>query len=138
MKVGAPFLAVLIAKVTSACCALAPCDRLSILVGHVSTSKGAAISGAKIAAYGHNTTTDVNGCFEVGGIEMGRHQLQIAALGFEPLTVPARTGMYEVDVILAPQGSSLAGSVRWSKLRRGRSTTCRAATDNSPEQASER
>jgi hypothetical protein len=122
VKVGAALLAVLIAFAASACCGFGPCDRVSILVGRVSTAEGAAVSGANIAAFGHDATTDSNGCFEVGGIEMGKYQLQISAQAFEPLTVPAKSGMYQVKVLLAPQGSSVKGNVQWTKSLKGRPT----------------
>jgi hypothetical protein len=119
MKVGAAFLAVLIAVAASACCAFGPCDRVSVFVGRISTAEGAAVVGATIAAYGHDATTDGNGCFEVGGIEVGVAQLTIIAQGFEALTVPAKSGMYQVIAVVVPQGSSREGDVLWSISRKG-------------------
>lgn len=119
MKVGAALLAVFVAIATSACCVFGPCDRVSILAGRVSTADGAAVVGAKITAYGHDATTDRNGCFRVGGIEVGAHQLAIVAQGFQPLTVPAKSGMYQVTAIVVPQNSSGKGTVEWSESREG-------------------
>jgi hypothetical protein len=128
VKVSAAFLAVLVSIAASACCAFGPCDRVSGIVGRVSTAENVAVSGAHVAAYGHNATTNSGGCFEVGGIEMGMPQLQIDAPGFEQLTVPAKSGRYQIQAVLAPQGSSHEGSVRWSESREGEPTAVPGCT----------
>jgi hypothetical protein len=120
MKVRAVFLAVLVTIAASGCCAFGPCDRVSMLAGRVSSVEGTPVVGAKITAQGHNVNTDGSGCFTVGGIEVGPGTLTIFAPGFEPLIVSAKSGTYQVTAVVAPQGSSQVGIVRWSKSRNGR------------------
>jgi len=128
LKVCALFLAVFVTVGTSGCCVFGPCDRVSIFVGRVSTAEGLAVPNAQVTAFGNEAKTDRNGCFDVGGIEMGSPQLTVVAPGSKPLVVPAKSGMYQVMAVVAPVGTATDGTVRWVKSPKGRPASAPGCT----------
>ena len=104
-----------ITAAASGCCAFGPCDRISAIAGRVVTTDGAPVSGAKVSVFGIHAVTDLNGCFDLGGIDRSTQQLVVEAPGFAPLSAPAKSGIYSVAVVVVTPNSTESGDVRWSK-----------------------
>jgi hypothetical protein len=109
------FYVACITAAASGCCAFGPCDRITAFAGRVVMTVGAPVSGAKVSVFGIHTVTDLNGCFNVGGVDGLPQQLSVEARGFEPLSVRAKSGIYQVAVVIAIPNSTDSSEVRWSK-----------------------
>jgi hypothetical protein len=76
------------------------------LHGIVIVPSGAPVPGATVAVEGNGgaqaATTDMNGEFNIGGLDAGDYNVKIEAPGFEPFQVQitATSGMKEVDAVL--------------------------------------
>jgi hypothetical protein len=64
-----------------------------------------------------NGTTDMRGCFRLSGADALPFELVVEAAGFKPLTAEVKSGIFQVEVELAPQDSSKASTVTWTKAR---------------------
>lgn len=104
-----------ITAAASGCCAFGPCDRITAIAGRVVTTDGAPVSGAKVSMFGIHAVTDLNGCFDLGGIDRSTQQLIVEAPGFAPLSAPAMFGTYRVAIVVVTPNSTDSSDVRWSK-----------------------
>ena len=66
-----------------------PAQVTTVLRGQVvDSATDLAIAGAVVDTRGTTVTTDVAGRFTVRGLEPGRHELRVTAIGYRPVTLP--------------------------------------------------
>lgn len=117
MNLGASILVVATSLAASGCCAFAPCHPTMNVAGRVASVSGGPVSGAAIRLHSMNGISDTQGCFRLSGADALPFELVVEAAGFKPLTAEAKSGIFQVEVELAPQDSSEVSTVKWTKSR---------------------
>jgi hypothetical protein len=88
------------------------------VAGRVTSVAGAPIAGADIRLHSMEGTSDVQGCFRLDGADAFPFELGVTAEGFKQLTTEAKSGIFPVEVVLAPRDSSSPSTVKWTKSRK--------------------
>lgn len=117
MNPAASFLVIATSVAVSGCCAFAPCHPTMTVAGRVTSTAGGPVPGATIRLHSMNGTSDMQGCFRLSGSDALPFELVVEAAGFKPLAAEAKSGIFRVEVELAPQDSSKASTVNWTKSR---------------------
>jgi hypothetical protein len=117
LNIAASFLVAAAGAAVSGCCAFAPCHPSMTVAGRVTSGAGEPVPGASIRLHSMNGTSDTQGCFRLSAADALPFELVVEAAGFKPLTAEAKSGIFQVEVELAPQGSSKASTVNWEKSR---------------------
>ena len=88
------------------------------VAGRVIAASGEPIEGAAIKLHSMQGASDARGCFRLSGADSPPFELQVAASGFKTLAVDAKSGIFQVEVVLAPQDGPQVSSVKWIKSRK--------------------
>ena len=88
------------------------------VAGRVTSAAHEPIAGASIRLHSMKGTTDARGCFRLSGADALPFELGVTAVGFKPLNAEAKSGVFQVEVVLAPQNSSQGSTVQWTKSRK--------------------
>jgi len=84
----------------------------------VTTTSGEPIEGAVIKLHSMQGASDARGCFRLTGADALPFELNVAAAGFKALTAEAKTGIFQVEVVLATQAGPQVSTVKWIKSRK--------------------
>ena len=87
------------------------------VAGRVTSVEGEPIAGAAIRLHSMTGTSDERGCFRLNGADALPFDLDVVAAGFKPLSTDAKSGAYQVEVLLAPEHSSHVSTAKWTKSR---------------------
>jgi hypothetical protein len=118
LNVRASVLAALGSAVVSGCCAFAPCHPLVSAAGRITSVTGEPIAGADVQLHNMKGKSDVNGCFRLSGGDALPFEIRVSAAGFKALSAEAKSGIFQVEVLLAPQDSANVSVVKWTKSRK--------------------
>jgi hypothetical protein len=88
------------------------------VAGRVTAASGEPIEGAAIKLHSMRGTSDARGCFRLSGADALPFELDVAAPGFKTLTAEAKSGIFQVEVVLAPQAAPQPSTVKWIKARK--------------------
>ena len=118
VTIRASLITALSTLVISGCCAFAPCHPAMTVAGRVTAASGEPIEGAAIKLHSMQGASDARGCFRLSGADAVPFELDVAASGFKTLTAEAKSGIFQVEVVLAPQDGPQVSTVKWIKSRK--------------------
>jgi hypothetical protein len=88
------------------------------VAGRVTAASGEPIEGAAIKLHNMQGASDAHGCFRLSGADALPFKLDVTAPGFKALTDVAKSGIFQVEVVLAPQDGPQVSTVKWIKSRK--------------------
>ena len=88
------------------------------VAGRVTTASGEPIEGAAIKLHSMQGASDARGCFRLSGADALPFELNVAAAGYKGLTAEAKSGIFQVEEMLAPQSGPQVSTVKWIKSRK--------------------
>jgi len=95
-------------------CWFAPCDKAIAVTAIVTDSSGAPVRGARVGLLGQTTNTDQSGCAEFHGVTHVRElELQVSAPGYLQYAERKPYGVYQVNIVLAGDGSPAQSAGTW-------------------------
>src|SRR5262245_46789522 len=100
------------------CCAFVPCHPAMTVAGRVVATSGEPIEGAAIKLHSMQGASDGRGCFRLSGADALPFELDVVAPGFKILKTEAKSGIFQVEVVLAPQDGPQMSTVKWIKSRK--------------------